>query len=823
MNKFINKTLNNKRGITLTTLAITIIVMLILSSAAVIATTVIINNSKTVAFATDLNNIEQAVETYYLENNELPKVTLPVEYTKNSLALLSSDNGAQLGAEIDINLEKLDKFYEISLENIKINNSSRGLKKTGASDIYVVNSRNLRVYYVKGIKIGNDYYFSLTEKLSKTTKIDRVIENPSNMSVKIETNGIEIIKSKKDYTNSLNISFASALGVNEKLRYKISDSNPINVNININSYELILDLNTMTSMSNVLESFTSAEKKNKTFVVEKYNETTGVVVAKANMNISNLDVEAPMNDVIVTVEVVPFSDFNTVTLTNVSDLGGSGIKNIRYEYSTKLDSNLLESDYLNSSIVIDSKYLLANGKKVTGNIIKLDKHIKSIKLIFTDNAENVSLVNVVTITDNNILTPETNTIYKDGYIQPGINGPSLIIEEEKIVTIPVIYDAGSWKIADTKTKWYEYVSQTKAFPNDNIDSKWANIVLVDSSNETINNKYYNTNNSLKVGTIIDISDVTGMFVWIPRYAYKIRSGFHTATNSPIDVKFIQGTGLETLEENITYTGDVQNEYLVNPAFNFADIEKTGLWVSKFEISNTTVNPRFIPGNISLRSNNVRTYFEAIRNMEKNNSYGWTKLTGTLVANTGLITSDNNTFDIHMIQNLEWGAVSYLAQSRYGRNGTEITINENSSYFSGGSDNLTTVFTSNVNQSTTGNAYGVYDMSGGAKEYTMAYFGTNNANASSGYNAGTMVGKLDNRYYNDYLNGNLNTIKGSGVYETSNLIGWNNDKATFVTATTAWFTRGGTINDSISSGIFNYQGTSGAEDNTTSTRAVIVVN
>ena len=73
-------------------------------------------------------------------------------------------------------------------------------------------------------------------------------------------------------------------------------------------------------------------------------------------------------------------------------------------------------------------------------------------------------------------------------------------------------------------------------------------------------------------------------------------------------------------------------------------------------------------------------------------------------------------------------MAYLTHSQYGRNGKEITINNNSSYITGiagdrvtASSSSSTENTYNTSKgmlaSTTGNIYGVYDLSGGAWEYT----------------------------------------------------------------------------------------------------------
>src|SRR5699024_7042607 len=67
-------------------------------------------------------------------------------------------------------------------------------------------------------------------------------------------------------------------------------------------------------------------------------------------------------------------------------------------------------------------------------------------------------------------------------------------------------------------------------------------------------------------------------------------------------------------------------------------------------------------------------------------------------------------DTHLMKNSEWGAVAYLSHSKYG---TLKEITANGSGKTGGGN-----YRSNVAQSTTGNIYGVYDMSGGVGEYVM---------------------------------------------------------------------------------------------------------
>lgn len=94
----------------------------------------------------------------------------------------------------------------------------------------------------------------------------------------------------------------------------------------------------------------------------------------------------------------------------------------------------------------------------------------------------------------------------------------------------------------------------------------------------------------------------------------------------------------------------------------------------------------------------------------------------------------------MMKNSEWGAVLYLAESKYGKN-EEIWINNSSSYITGSAGSsasaaqnvgTTNDYTSTQGQeaSTTGNVYGIYDMSGAAYEYVAAYVNNENENSTS---------------------------------------------------------------------------------------------
>ena len=170
-------------------------------------------------------------------------------------------------------------------------------------------------------------------------------------------------------------------------------------------------------------------------------------------------------------------------------------------------------------------------------------------------------------------------ISEEGYDeQTGVNKPNL-----KSGMIPVYYDEANkvWKKADENNKdnqWYDYDNK-----------KWANIVTVADTDKNLR--------EAKVGTEIPMDKITTFFVWIPRYAYSITSGYQQgngATGS-IDITFLKGntnigTDGNTYETNYDESklnpGDTTPK-IVHPGFTLGNSQITGMWVAKFEASGTT--------------------------------------------------------------------------------------------------------------------------------------------------------------------------------------------------------------------------------------------
>ena len=359
--------------------------------------------------------------------------------------------------------------------------------------------------------------------------------------------------------------------------------------------------------------------------------------------------------------------------------------------------------------------------------------------------------------------------------------------------VPIKYENNKWLVADLYSKWYDYNSK-----------QWANAVVL------------NSGVTKNVGDEVTEEEISLWYVWIPRYKYTIFNGNNrSAAAQLINVTFESGisrTGTVTCTDNAdgsetcsTITNGTST--YTHPAFKFGNTELTGFWVGKFEVSGSTSAITVKPNVTSLRSQTVSSFFTAIKNVK----------TKYEISNA----------DSHMMKNMEWGAVAYLKQSKYGLGTTDITINDNSSFYTGGgTDNA---YKTNVAQSTTGNIYGVYDMSGGAWEYVMGNV-KNSSNAFYSSNAGFTTAP-DAKYYDSYkYDSSSNTTHargklGDATKETLATFGntsggWYSDYAYFPSSSYSWFFRGGGCSLGTNAGVFGFSGSGGGVGSYGSARAVL---
>ena len=425
--------------------------------------------------------------------------------------------------------------------------------------------------------------------------------------------------------------------------------------------------------------------------------------------------------------------------------------------------------------------------------------------------------------------------------------------------------------ADTNEEWYNYRNH-----------EWANAAILTSSGAAKTNSQ----------ELDPTTDIYQMYVWIPRYKYQL---FNTGNETSVNEQVIRVKFQSTLDTKAN--GSSNGEWLTHPAFTFGNTELNGIWVGKFEPSIvdssennymvTTDNElacsdenctnaqyiRILPNNISLTKNNISNEFYASRSIENTNTFG---LNSLLV-------------DTHMMKNMEWGAIAYLTQSKYGiftsagtcansnqttANGCEVFINnvnvgygeetntnnlthqwgptitgcsaqtaESSAYNTHNETNPTcqTGYTWNQNgvlASTTGNMYGVYDLSGGAYENVMA----NKSSSSTEFifvpRDSAFATAPNSKYYDQYLASSISNtdnierfdqkrgqlgdatkevLKSYGIDDGS----WNDDRSRFLASSRVWFQRGGKNSNGSAAGIFCFERTYGGGSSDQTFRTVIV--
>ncbi len=402
--------------------------------------------------------------------------------------------------------------------------------------------------------------------------------------------------------------------------------------------------------------------------------------------------------------------------------------------------------------------------------------------------------------------------------------------------IPVYYDktTETWKKADKENrdksyKWYNY------------DEKmWANSVTVSSANRE---KYL----SASLGTEIPMNDILTMEVWIPRYKYKVfnynSAGSNKVSPQEISIKWekdnqttgeisctnkVQGSSGDGTSEtckitskNTTCTNDTcKDKYYTHPGFwrdendnltHEESEEKTGFWIGKFETTGSSSAITTLPNKQPISNTDVGTFYNNIQKMNAtSNIYGF-----------------DNTVSTYMARNMEWGAVAYLSHTKYGTctKGvcTEIGINNKGTYNSttkvasglitgcGSAPGTAASTTCNVYNkagiiaSTTGNIYGVYDMSGGSYEYVSASMIKSDGN----FYAPTGIPTGPSRKFHDYYSYGTTDKDAASVKRgklgdaTKETASWYDDVTSQVYISAYWMGRSCAFDNEKLAGIFTY--------------------
>lgn len=431
--------------------------------------------------------------------------------------------------------------------------------------------------------------------------------------------------------------------------------------------------------------------------------------------------------------------------------------------------------------------------------------------------------------------------YQEGcyFIQIKNKGNYLIdedgnIEKENLEIGKENVEAG-WEIvsrANIENEWYAYTDSENNIKKVNSPklAKGMNAIKyigdTDKTEETLN---FLTSGSRWANAMTKDGS---MWVWIPRFAYKITytDAQDKSLGGKIEVAFLKGRTNEFIDStntgkvendinNVTYTENddgtlSQDQWFLAPAFKFGNSQITGFWFAKFEASNTEgyvkeeansteLTLKIQPKVKSWRSITAANAFSICMDLKNDNTYF----------------ENNSNIDTHLIKNVEWGAVAYLAHSTYGLNGVEICNHADYAYTTGSSSGTSSSWGTNYNDynskkvtpaSTTKNVYGIYDMSGGA--YDMV------AGCKEGY---TSILTEDNNLIEKYINVYEKSGYGYGdaISETK---GWFQDYQGAFWSTYNMYTRGFVAYQGPATGLFAFYGSTGTSSEAESFRPACIV-
>mgnify|MGYP000661177381 CR=1 FL=1 len=157
------KILNNK-GISLISLTITVVVILILTSIILYNASKDVKISNLSALQSDIVNLQDKVASYYAQYGKIPAITSN-EYTniddiKNAGVISSSvDTGKFYVIDLSA-MENVTLNYGKDYEKVRTGEAQTSEQINNLKDIYIINETSHNIFYVEGIKIDNEQYYT---------------------------------------------------------------------------------------------------------------------------------------------------------------------------------------------------------------------------------------------------------------------------------------------------------------------------------------------------------------------------------------------------------------------------------------------------------------------------------------------------------------------------------------------------------------------------------------------------------------------------------------------------------------------------------------
>ena len=145
-----------KNGITLSIIIIAVAIMLIIVSSATVIGTSAINAANYEEFKSQLSRVSDEVNRYYTENKDLPILDYQVvskEMTTQGFAV-----------EIKALADDMNNLYIVDVSKLKLTSVKIGSGTVEDKDVFLVAEDTGNVYYYKGFKYRNEWFYGLEKK-----------------------------------------------------------------------------------------------------------------------------------------------------------------------------------------------------------------------------------------------------------------------------------------------------------------------------------------------------------------------------------------------------------------------------------------------------------------------------------------------------------------------------------------------------------------------------------------------------------------------------------------------------------------------------------
>ena len=143
--------IKNEKGVTLTTLVLTVVLILIISGMMGYYSTSGLNIKKINNMYSDIEQIQTEVDSYYIKNNDLPTLSFSISFGNSA-----NPNDSSEYSVIDLSkLGNLRLNYGKEFENVKSNNQLGDY-----TDVYIINKQSQTIYYLKGIEFEDKTYYT---------------------------------------------------------------------------------------------------------------------------------------------------------------------------------------------------------------------------------------------------------------------------------------------------------------------------------------------------------------------------------------------------------------------------------------------------------------------------------------------------------------------------------------------------------------------------------------------------------------------------------------------------------------------------------------